>query len=635
MLAEIGVFSLLIAIGMSFLQFLYGFNLVGSRYNYKLSCYNNSSKLAKFFSFATWFCVSLAFVTLVLSFVYDDFSIAYVASNSNSKLNIWYKFCAVWGGHEGSILLWILILQFWNLSIIIFAKKLPDRITSYMQATIGLISSLLLIFLVFTSNPFLRITSDLPLDGIDLNPLLQDIGFVSHPPMLYLGYVGTTVSFAFAIAVLLAGEIKSEWLNIIRPFSLLSFAFLTVGIVLGSWWAYYELGWGGWWFWDPVENASLMPWLTMVGFLHVLVLARKQQSYYAWVVLLAIISFSLSLLGTFLVRSGIITSVHAFVTDPIRGNYILGFLTLIISSSLIIFSIKSPKSQKNLKFGFLSRELFLLSNSAIFLLAASIVLLGTLYPLIIEVIYSKKISVGAPYFNSIIVPLFLCALPMIVPSINVKWGNNPVKSLIKLPFICILSLILALFILWFFETNIKLMPAIGVCVGVFIVLGTLASKITFNNIFMLVAHSGIGITIIGISIVSNYSIERNVKIAVGDQVNIAGYDVKFKDISLEDGTNYISHKAIFEISKYNEHVATMQPEKRFFLAQDTHMTETALLPGLSHDLYIALGDHYGNDTWSLKIFYKPFVRWIWFGGILIAIAGSLILIPIRRHKSAI
>ena len=609
MLPELGNFAAVLALALSILQLFYSIK--------------RHTDLTKFFAISAWVFAFISFLSLVFCFAFDDFSVLYVALNSNSHLPMGYKVCALWGGHEGSILLWAFILHSWTLAVILFRKYLDENIFRTMLGVLSIISIGFLAFLLFTSNPFARAIEGAPIEGLDLNPLLQDLGFVVHPPLLYLGYVGTTVVFSFCIASLIVEKIDVVILKWIRGFALASFAFLTLGITIGSYWAYYELGWGGFWFWDPVENASFMPWLCLTAFIHILTLSTKRQGLYGWLLFLGILSFSFSLLGTFLVRSGVITSVHAFASDPTRGNYILLFLSLVIGASLLLYGFKALKLKKDITIKLFTKETFLLINSVFLLVIAFIILLGTVYPLIVEIFTSKNISVGPPYFNMVVVPIFVLLLFFMVPGTFIIWYKENYqlirKILIILSFCCLSSV----FILNIFAPFINIYAVIGISLGAFIIIGTLMS--VKSNLAMVLSHIGIGVTVIGISVVSVYSIENNMKFEVGKSYNIAGSKLNFAEINLVDGPNYVSHKATFKVYKNNKalNYSEIFPEKRFFLAMENYMTETAIFSTLFKDIYIALGDDLGNNHWSCRVYYKPFVSWIWFGGVLMFIGVVL------------
>lgn len=566
------------------------------------------------------FFVVVAFAILSLGLLTDDFSVVYVVQNSNSSLPWYYKLTALWAAHEGSLLLWVLILNGWIMAVllasrnnwlIVFANK--------VLLVLGLINTGFLILLLKSSNPFLRIMFDAPLDGADLNPLLQDFGMIIHPPILYMGYVGTVVGFAFAIAALWDGKLDKDWAMLLRPWGLCSWVFLTIGIVLGSWWAYYELGWGGWWFWDPVENASFMPWLTATALLHCLVVAAREGRFLNLAVFLSIVTFALSLLGTFLVRSGIISSVHAFVTDAARGVYILQFLAIVIGGGLVLYAWRGPTLNLPVlpKLNFLSTTTAILLNNILLLIAAGTVLLGTLYPLIYDVLFAQKISVGYPYFNAVFVPIMLVMFAVLLPAVT------PSKKYLLVSIV--ISLIVAVLFLNLYFSLIKFNAVLGLFFAVAIILNTIRK----NQLAMSIAHVGLAVSIIGVSLTPAYQIEKDLRVRVGESVKIAGYDIKFNGVHIIDGPNYLAYQGEFVV----DDTKILYPEKRLYLAQELPMTETAISPGLLADIYIALGQQLQTNIWSARIYYKPFVRWIWAGGLLMALGGLFGLARSKKNNA--
>jgi len=611
---ELGHFCLILALCLAGLQAL----LFVLSFNQHVNQYNLIRPLALGQVFFIW----LSFLVLAISFVNDDFSVQYIAHNSNSALPVYYKLTAIWGAHEGSLLLWVVILSAWMLAVIVASRNWVAGFSNKVLAVMGCINLGFLILLLKSSNPFLRYITDIPLDGVDLNPLLQDLGMISHPPILYMGYVGTVVAFAFAIAALLNGQLDEVWAKKLRPWVLIAWVFLTLGITLGSWWAYYELGWGGWWFWDPVENASFMPWLTATALLHTLAVAAKKGRFLRLALFLAISTFALSLLGTFIVRSGVITSVHAFAADPARGVFVLQFLFLAIGGALFLYAIRTSKlilpDLTNNKIT--SKELGILSNNILLLVAAGTVLLGTLYPVLYDVMFAQKLSVGYPYFNAVFVPIILIMLAIMLPAVMPK-----PKALLLL---VIFSLLLAISFLIIYFKMPKLNAYIGLSFALAIIFSTLYMR---KKASMTLGHIGLAVTIIGISITPAYEIEKDLRVQVGDRINLADYSIQFLGVDVVDGPNYFSQRGMFAVTKVKRKIAILQPEKRWYLAQETAMTETAILPGILQDIYIALGQELSANEWSVRIYYKPFVRWIWLGAILMALGGFAGFWRVKRY----
>ncbi|MCD6663563.1 MAG: heme lyase CcmF/NrfE family subunit [Comamonas sp.] len=594
--------------------------------------------------------VASAFACLTLVFVNNDFSVLYVAQHSNTALPLIYRICAVWGGHEGSILLWVLILAGWTLAVSVFSRNLDDQTTARILGVMGLITIGLLLFILFTSNPFERLLPAAA-NGQDLNPQLQDPGLIAHPPLLYMGYVGTVVAFAFAIAALLAGRLDAAWARWSRPWATVSWGFLTLGIAVGSAWAYYELGWGGWWFWDPVENASLMPWLVSTALLHSLAVTEKRNTFKLWTALLAIIAFSLSLLGTFLVRSGVLTSVHAFATDPSRGIYILGFLTVVVGGSLLLFAWRAPRVGLGASFGAVSRESMLLVNNVVLLVAFAAVLLGTLYPLLIDALGLGKLSVGPPYFEAVFVPLMAPALFLMGVGPVARWREDKTMSLArKLRWALGVSLIAALVAPWLLG-NWKPLVGFGLFLAFWI------ATTTFHNLYerlknhpspswgrrirmqpgsyygMLLAHLGVAVFIVGVTIVNGYQIEKDVTMEPGETVTLAGYTFRFDGTRQKQGPNYTADVGVLTVTKSGRPVTTLTPERRIYTAgsNPTPMTEASINPGLTRDLYAALGDRLTDKRWIVRVYFKPFVDWIWFGCLIMAFGGALAVMD-RRYR---
>jgi cytochrome c-type biogenesis protein CcmF len=583
--------------------------------------------------------VSIAFACLAWSFYSNDFSVLNVASNSNSRLPAAYRLAATWGSHEGSLLLWVLMLSIWMFAVQAFSRSLPEDMAARILGVMGLISIGFLSFLLFTSNPFERL---LPaaLDGRDLNPLLQDPGMVFHPPMLYMGYVGFSVAFSFAIAALLDGRLDASWARWSRPWTTAAWIFLTLGIALGSFWAYYELGWGGWWFWDPVENASFMPWLVGTALIHSLAVTEKRGAFKSWTVLLAILAFSLSLLGTFLVRSGVLTSVHAFATDPKRGVFILCFLALAIGGSLALYAWRAGKVAPGARFELLSRESMLLANSVLLLVACAAVLLGTLYPLFLDALGLGKISVGPPYFESVFAPLMAPAILLAGIGPLVAWRKGDGSQLARrLRWAAITALLGALFVPLAFGRWAPL-TSFGLLLGFWIIGGAVTAlfirirtRAGFTSAFlgMLLAHAGVGVFVLAVTLVKSYDAERDLRVAPGETVTLGGYAFRFDGVRQVEGPNYAAMRAAVTVTRDGAAVARLEPEKRVYHVQHNPMTEASIDYGATRHLYVSLGDAVGDGAWTLRIQIKPFIGWIW-GGCLLMALGGLLAAADRRYR---
>ena len=596
--------------------------------------------------------VASSFICLAMLFLGDDFSVRYVAENSNSRLPDRYKISAVWGAHEGSLLLWALILSMWTFAVALFSRNLPLELVARVLSVMAMIAVGFYLFLLFTSNPFERLLPFSPVDGKDLNPLLQDIGLIIHPPMLYMGYVGFSVAFAFALAALMAGRFDAAWARWTRPWTIAAWAFLTVGICLGSWWAYYELGWGGWWFWDPVENASFMPWLTGTALIHSLAVAEKRGLFRSWTLLLAILTFSLSLLGTFLVRSGVLTSVHAFAADPARGIYILIFLGVVIGGSLLLFAFRGQTLQRTASFNWLSRETFLLSNNVLLVVAMAVILLGTLYPLVADVAGWGKISVGPPYFNWFFVPLALTlAVIMAVGSVS-RWKHHPPAMLASLAlWPALLSIVVSAGVLFIHGYSFALLPLVSLAVAAWVVIwslrdwwrksassrGRLAGSRRLRGSYygMLLAHIGIAVVIVGVTLTSHYSEQRDLRLAPGEAISVAGYDFEFRGEERIRGPNYVARMGSFDVLRRGVLVAQLKHEKRYYSGGGQVMTEADIDGNLRRDIYVALGEALEEGgAWSVRIYVKPYVRWIWLGGLMIAMGGGIAMFDKRYRRVA-
>jgi cytochrome c-type biogenesis protein CcmF len=600
MLPELGTFCLILAMGLALLQV--------AAFTVNLTQINLIRPLA----IGQIFFVALAVMLLLITFITNDFSVLYVANNSNSSLPLYYKITALWGAHEGSLLLWIFILSCWIMAVVIATRHRALVFVNNVLAVLAAINIGFLWLLLRSSNPFARNFISIPLDGADLNPLLQDFGMIIHPPILYIGYVGCSVAFAFSIAALLQGKLDQEWARKLRPWVLASWLCLTIGIALGSWWAYYELGWGGWWFWDPVENASFMPWLTATALMHCLAVASKSGQLLRLAVFLAIVTFALSLLGAFLVRSGSVTSVHAFAADPQRGLFILQFLAVAIGAAILLYALRAPKIilPKTPKITLKQATGFIVINNILLLVATAVVLIGTLYPLIHDAIFKQQIAIGYPFFNAVFVPIMLLLCMVLICS--------TIANTKLLIYTLVASMLAALLFvtLWFGVAKVN--AALGLTFAFAIIISCFKSK----SISMFLGHLGLAVSIIGISITPAYEIEKELSLRIGDIVPIAQYNVKFAEITSIDGPNYLGFKGAFTINDKERNMATIFPQKLIYVAREQAMSETAILPGLFQDIYIALGQQLDDSTWSVRICYKPFVRWIWLGAILMA-CGAL------------
>ncbi len=645
MIPEIGQFSLILAFCFAIIQGI--LPLIG--------VWKNQPKLANTVvpaARAQFVFIIIAFLCLDYSFYVNDFSVLYVASNSNSQLPLIYRLAALWGGHEGSMLLWVTILSVWTMAVTMFVKNLPESFRIRLIAVMGLVSIGFLAFILFTSNPFERLIPA-AMDGRDLNPLLQDPGMVFHPPVLYMGYVGFSVAFAFAIAALLDGRLDITWARWTRPWTTVAWVFLTLGIAFGSRWAYYELGWGGWWFWDAVENASFMPWLVGTALIHSLAVTEKRDAFKVWTVLLSICAFSLSLLGTFLVRSGVLTSVHAFATDPSRGLFILLYLVVVIGGALLLFALRAPNVGLGERFGVVSRESMLLANNVVLAAAAGSVMLGTLYPLLMDALGAGKISVGPPYFDAVFVAIMVPGIFLLGLGPLAKWKKANLPEIgVRIRVAAVISLLSAVLVP-FIMGKLTAMVAMGVFMGVWVISTTFVLLInrvktrgmtgaklidTLKSIplafyGMLVAHLGIGIFVLGVTLVKGYESEQDLRMDVSDTATIQNLVFRFEGVKDITGPNYMSSQGSIAVSQNGKEIVTLKPEKRFYPVQGSVMTEADIKPGIVRDLYVSLGEPLENGAWSVRIYIKPFVQWIWAGCMLMALGGVLALSD-RRYRVA-
>ena len=636
MIPEIGQFALILALSLALCQGV--LPLVGAHRDDAAMMSVARPAAAGQFLF-----VAVSFGCLIWAFVTDDFSVLYVANHSQLALPTGYKISAVWSAHEGSLLMWLLILAAWTIAVARFSKELPQKFAARVIGVLGLLSVGFLLFALLTSNPFERL-HPAAIDGADLNPLLQDPGLAIHPPLLYVGYVGFSVAFAFAIAAMISGDLDQKWARWTRPWTVIAWLFLTVGIALGSWWAYYELGWGGWWFWDPVENASFMPWLIGTALIHSLAVTERRGLFKSWTLLLAISAFSLSLLGTFLVRSGIIVSVHAFATDPTRGYFILAFLAIVIIGALILYAWRAPALDSDVGFSLLSRETFLLLNNVLLVVAATLVLLGTLAPLIVEMLNGGKISIGPPWFQvAFLVPMlpliFLLGLGM-----HTAWRSQelgPWQKLFRVP--AIIAVVVGLIIPLFIYGRVGLLVAVGCIAAVWIVASSLiqplrswrraegSAGISRSALGMSIAHFGVGFFVLGVTIVSAFGEESDRAMRAGDTIDVAGFQFEMREIRDVQGPNYSAVEGVVEIRRDGEYIGTVRPQKRQYLVQQSWMTEAGIHPTWNKDLFVALGDRIGGGAWSVRIQYKPMIRFIWVGAFIMAL-GGLVSVSDRRYR---
>ncbi|ARR48760.1 heme lyase CcmF/NrfE family subunit [Photobacterium damselae subsp. damselae] len=641
MIPELGLFALIAALGLSALVSIYPL--------YGASVGNQAMmRMARPLTYGVFLMLLGSFVSLCWSFYSNDFTVTYVASNSTSLLPWYYRITAVWGSHEGSLLLWVFIQSAWAAAVARLSKGMPLESVSRVLAVMGMISVGFLLFIILTSNPFLRTLPFFPVQGRDLNPLLQDPGLIIHPPMLYMGYVGFSVAFAFAIASLMTGRLDTAWARWSRPWTIAAWSFLTLGIALGSWWAYYELGWGGWWFWDPVENASFMPWLAGTALMHSLSVTEKRGTFKAWTVLLAIAAFSLSLLGTFLVRSGVLVSVHAFASDPSRGMFILGFLVVVIGGSLLLYALRGAQIRSRGNYSLFSRENMLFANNILLVTGLLVVLIGTLLPLVHKQLGLGSVSIGEPFFNTLFTWLMVPFAFVLGIGPLVRWKRDNISK-IKKPLIisAIASVIFAFGSIYLFASTVEPLAVLGMWMAAWIVilhgfelyerathrhsLVEGLGKLGRSHWAMVFGHIGLAVSIIGITLVSNYDLERDVRLAPGQSVNVKGYDFYFAGLRDADGSNYDGYVADFKISKNNIMVTTLHAEKRIYTVAGSMMTEAAIDSGITRDLYVAMGEKLGDGAWAVRIYYKPFVNWMWFGALLMAI-GGVFAISDKRYR---
>ncbi len=639
MIPELGQFALVLALGLSLIQA--SVPLIGAARGR-----DDWIALARPMAAGQFVFVAAAFLILAHAFTTDDFSVRYVAMHSNSALPYAYKFAAVWGGHEGSLLLWMLILATWTIAVAVASRSLPDTYAARIIGVLGIISVGILSFMLLTSNPFDRLLPAAP-DGNDLNPLLQDPAFAIHPPMLYLGYVGFSVPFAFAVAALLSGDLDKRWARWTRPWTLGAWLCLTLGIALGSWWAYYELGWGGWWFWDPVENASFMPWLAGTALIHSLAVTERRGIFKSWTILLAILAFSLSLLGTFIVRSGLLISVHAFASDPARGLFILMLLTVITGGALVLYAVRAGRLEAEGGFKLVSREAFLLLNNILLVAATGLVLIGTLYPMVLDAAGFRTVSVGPPYFNSTFLIPMLPLVLLLGAGMHASWltmrGEVLARKLAPVALIAVLGGIVMSVVV--FHGAASILTPIGIIAGLWVVLAAFwdplmrvvrreqhATALTRAQWGMIVAHAGIGLFVLGVTVTSTFSVESDHAMTPGETTSIAGYDFEFRGVREVAGVNYDAYEAEVAVRRDGSPVTLLAPQKRIYRVQTNPMTEAAIDPALRRDLFVALGEPLGGDSWSMRIQYKPMLRFVWLGALFMAF-GGLLAATDRRYRA--
>jgi len=639
MIPEIGHFALILALALAFCQAV--LPLVGAHRNDAALM-----SVARSASYGQLLLVAASFACLTIAFVNDDFSVLYVANHSQLALPMLYKVSAVWSAHEGSLLLWVLLLAAWTAAVARYSREIPARLIARVIGVLGLLSIGFLLFTLLTSNPFERLIPA-AMDGADLNPLLQDPGLAIHPPLLYVGYVGFSVAFAFAIAAMIGGDLDQNWARWTRPWTVVAWAFLTLGIALGSWWAYYELGWGGWWFWDPVENASFMPWLMGTALIHSLAVTERRGLFKSWTLLLAISAFSLSLLGTFLVRSGIIVSVHAFATDPTRGFFILAFLAIVVGGALALYAWRAPGLDSTAGFSALSRETFLLLNNVLLVVATTLILLGTLAPLIVEMLNGGKISVGPPWFEiAFLIPMIPLVLLLGV-GMHTAWrkqNEGPWIKLLKIP--AIAALVIGVVLPLLFYGRVSLMLIVGCFAAAWIVITSLiqpirswrrkegSAAITRSALGMSVAHLGMGLFVIGVTIVSAFGVESDRAMRVGETLEVAGMEFELRELRQVQGPNYGAIEGVVEIRSDGEFIGTVRPQKRQYLVKKDWMTEAGIHAAWNKDLFVALGDELGDGSWSVRIQYKPMIGFIWLGSFVMAMGGLIAVTGRRRRRPA-
>lgn len=635
MIPELGHFAVIVALVIAVLQST--IPLVGAHKNDA-----SMIAVARPAALAQLLFVGIAYAALTHAFIVHDFSVLYVSQHSNLLQPLIYRISGVWGSHEGSLLLWTLILSLWTAAVAVYSRSLPSVLTARVISVMGMISVGFFLFMIITSNPFERIFPA-PADGKSLNPLLQDPGLAIHPPMLYMGYVGFSVAFAFAVAALLGGRLDATWARWSRPWTTIAWSFLTIGIALGSWWAYNELGWGGWWFWDPVENASFMPWLVGTALIHSLATTEKRGVFKSWTVLLAILAFSLSLLGTFIVRSGVLVSVHAFATDPARGVFILIFLCVVVGGSLALYAWRSDTVSSNGRFEWLSRETALLMNNVIFITAAVAVFVGTLYPLLVDALGMGKISVGRPYFDAMFALISVPLLLLLGIGPSIRWKNDTAqRALVKLKYVFVFSLVAGIFLPLVFDGVLHITAGLGFAAALWIGITTVlsyvervrhSSSVPLAFAGMIMAHLGMAFFVAGVTAVMTYSIEKDVRMEPGSVYEMSGYTLRFNGVKQVQGPNYVAQEAEIEVMVNGELSSVLKPQKRVYVGQANNaMTEASIDINFIRDVYAAMGEPLGNGAWSLRLYYKPLIRWIWLGTLLMTFGGVLAVADKRYRR---
>ena len=636
MIPELGHFALIIAFAISIVQSIVP--LIGAAKNDAALI-----SMARPAALTQLLFVGLAYAALTHAFIVHDFSVLYVSQHSNLVQPLMYRISGVWGSHEGSLLLWTLILSLWTIAVAVYSRNLPEILMARVLAVMAMISTGFLAFMLFTSNPFERIFP-VPLDGHELNPLLQDPGLAIHPPMLYMGYVGFSVAFAFAVAALLGGKLDATWARWSRPWTTIAWSFLTIGIALGSWWAYNELGWGGWWFWDPVENASFMPWLVGTALIHSLASTEKRGVFKSWTVLLAIMAFSMSLLGTFIVRSGVLVSVHAFATDPARGVFILAFLVVVVGGSLALYAWRSATVISFGRFQWFSRETALLLNNIIFLTAATAVFVGTMYPLVVDAFGIGKISVGRPYFDTMFALVAIPLLLLLGVGPTIRWKGDDWSRIARTYTVFFMvSLLAGLLIPFIIEDKLNLSTGLGLAAALWVALTTLKDlfirlsrnlKLPLAYLGMVLAHLGVAVFVAGVTVTMTYSVEKDLRMEPGNNYNIAGYEFRFQGMRKIKGENYIADEAVIEVWSDGEKSGELFPQKRVYSGKSSPMTDASIDKTLFRDLYAALGEELENGAWSMRVYYKPLIRWIWLGCIFMTVGGVL-AVSDRRYRQSV
>ncbi|GMR01471.1 MAG: heme lyase CcmF/NrfE family subunit [Gammaproteobacteria bacterium] len=636
MIPELGHFALIIAFAIAIVQSIVP--LIGAAKNQTALI-----SLARPAALTQFLFIGLAYAALTHAFIVHDFSVLYVSRHSNLVQPLMYRISGVWGSHEGSLLLWALILSLWTIAVAAYSRNLPEILMARVLAVMGMISTGFIAFMLFTSNPFERIFPT-PLDGSELNPLLQDPGLIIHPPLLYMGYVGFSVAFAFAVAALLGGKLDATWARWSRPWTTVAWSFLTIGIALGSWWAYNELGWGGWWFWDPVENASFMPWLVGTALIHSLASTEKRGVFKSWTVLLAILAFSMSLLGTFIVRSGVLVSVHAFATDPARGVFILGFLVVVVGGSLALYAWRSATVISFGRFQWFSRETALLLNNIIFLTAATAVFVGTMYPLVVDAFGIGKISVGRPYFDTMFALVGIPLLLLLGIGPTIRWKGDDWSRIARTYTLFFIgSLVAGLLIPFLIEEKLHLSTGLGLAAALWVALTTLKDllsrlshnlKLPLSYLGMILAHFGVAVFVAGVTVTMTYSEEKDLRMVPGSSYNISGYEFRFQGTRKVQGPNYVADEAVIEIWSDGEKTGELLPQKRTYSGKSNPMTDASIDKAFTRDLYAALGEELEGGAWSMRVYYKPLIRWIWLGCILMTIGGAL-AVSDRRYRQPV